>query len=47
MITNPLNVDAVTGRAGAGLATGASSMDDAPQAMAASRIIVYASVFGV
>jgi len=44
-ITAALNVDATTGRAGAGLATAASSSDDAPLAMAASRIIVYSRVF--
>jgi hypothetical protein len=46
-ITAALNVDAARGQAGAGVATASASSDDAPMAMAASRIIVYARVFGL
>ncbi len=46
IITTPLNVDAVTGRIGSGAVSLSSSSDDSPLAMAASRIIVYAAVFG-
>jgi hypothetical protein len=46
IITTPLNVDAVTGHAGGGSSAMSSTTDDAPLAMAASRIIVYAAVFG-
>ncbi len=46
IITNPLNVDAAAGGAGSGPAAAVASSDDAPLAMAASRIIVYAAVFG-
>lgn len=45
-ITAPLNVDAVRGGGGSGARTGASSQDDSPLAMAASRVIVYSRVFG-
>jgi len=47
IITNALNVDPVTGGGGRGVATAASSKDDAPMAMAASRVIAWATVFGV
>ena len=46
-ITAPLNVDAVRGIGGSGARGGASSQDDSPVAMAASRIIVYSRVFGI
>lgn len=47
LITTPLNVDAVKGSAGAGASTSASSSDDSPLAMAASRVIAMTTVFGV
>lgn len=47
LITAVLNVDASHGQASRGLSGGAASQDDAPVAMAASRIIVYSLVFGV
>lgn len=47
IITNPLNVDPVTGQGGRGATSSSSSKDDAPLAMAASRVIAMASVFGV
>ncbi len=46
-ITAALNVDVAHGQAGSGVATSSASSDDAPVAMAASRIIVYARVFGL
>jgi hypothetical protein len=47
IITTPLNVDPLTGGGGAGLRSSASSTDDAPLALAASRVIAVASVLGV
>ena len=47
IITTPLNVDPLKGKGGTGATTSSSSTDDAPLAMAASRVIAYASVFGV
>ena len=47
IITNPLNVDPLKGKSGSGPTSSSSSTDDAPLAMAASRVIACASVFGV
>jgi hypothetical protein len=47
IITTPLNVDPLKGKGGSGLASSASSSDDAPLAMAASRVIAWTTVFGV
>jgi hypothetical protein len=46
-ITAALNVDETRGSSGKGAAGSSSSMDDAPVAQAASRIIVYSLVFGL
>ena len=46
-ITAALNVDVSQGQAGQAHASASSSKDDAPVAMAASRLIVYSLVFGV
>lgn len=46
-ITAALNVDSAHGQASSGVASGASSSDDSPLALAASRIIVYSLVFGL
>jgi hypothetical protein len=46
IITTPLNVDPLKGKGGSGTSS-ASSVDDAPLAMAASRVIAMATVFGV
>jgi hypothetical protein len=47
LITAVLNVDAAHGQARGGLSGGAASQDDAPVALAASRIIVYSLVFAL
>ena len=47
IITTPLNVDPVLGKGGSGVRSSSSSSDDAPLAMAASRVIAMATVFGV
>lgn len=47
VITTPLNVDPLKGKGGSGQMSSASSSDDAPLAMAASRVIVSATVFGL
>ena len=47
IITTSLNVDPLKGKGGSGAASSSSSTDDAPLAMAASRVIACAAVFGV
>ena len=47
VITTPLNVDPLKGKAGSGPSSSASSSDDAPLAMAASRVIACATIFGL
>jgi hypothetical protein len=46
-ITSALNVEATHGQGSSGIATGSSTSDDSPLALAASRIIVYSLVFGL